>query len=54
MLISGFIVLGPIVKAPELKYLYVLIGAFVGLVVYVPFVYYKKTLIGMGMLFPFH
>ena len=50
MLISGFIVLGPIIDSPQVEYVYVLLFAVSGLVLYVPFVYYKKTFFGISMI----
>lgn len=48
MLVSAYLVVGPIVAAPQIQYLFALIFIFAGLIFYVPFVYYKKVLPGMG------
>lgn len=53
ILISGFLVLGPIIDSPRLEYIYVLIGILAGLIVYVTFVHYGKTFYGLGILLNF-
>ena len=48
MLVSAYLVIGPIASDPQIQYLYALAFILAGLVFYVPFVYYKKVFPGMG------
>jgi len=48
MLTSAILVIGTIASDPQLQQLYVLIFIFAGVIFYIPFVYYKKVLPGMG------
>ena len=42
------LVIGPIISNPQLEQLYVLVFIVAGIIFYVPFIYYKKVLPGMG------
>jgi len=44
LVVGSTLVVAPIVTAPTLGYLYVLASLFVGILVYIPFVYYKVTI----------
>lgn len=48
MVISALLVVTPIASNPQLGYIYALCFIFAGLFFYVPFVYYKKVLPGLG------
>lgn len=48
MLFSAYLVIAPIILIPQMEYFYVLLFILTGFIFYVPFVYYKKTLPGMG------
>ena len=48
MFTSAFLVVAPIVADPQIQYIYALCFILAGLFFYVPFVYYKKVLPGMG------
>lgn len=48
LLMSFGLVIGPIISNPQLEQLYVLVFIVAGIIFYVPFIYYKKVLPGMG------
>lgn len=48
MVISAYLVIGRIVEDPQIEYIYALLFIIAGLFFYVPFVYYKKTILQMG------
>nr|CAH0108377.1 unnamed protein product [Daphnia galeata] len=48
MVVSAILVIAPIAVAPQVQYFYVLLFIFAGLIFYVPFVYYKKTVPGIN------
>ena len=50
MIVSAILVVVPIAAAPQIQYFYALLFIFAGLIFYVPFVYYKKTVPGMSKL----
>lgn len=50
LIISVYLVIGPIVDNPKIEYLYATVFILAGFVVYVPFVYYQKVLPGMSKL----
>merc|ERR1712137_674747 len=50
LLMSFGLVIGPIISNPQLEQLYVLVFIVAGIIFYVPFIYYKKVLPGMGTL----
>ena len=47
-LISAYLVVGPIVDAPKLEYVYVLCFLLLGVAVYIPCVFYRRSVPGMG------
>ena len=49
MIVSAYLVIGPIVAEPQIQYFYALCFILAGLIFYVPFVYYKNIVPGMGM-----
>jgi L-type amino acid transporter 9 len=49
MVISAILVVAPIAAAPQVQYFYALLFILAGLIFYVPFVYYKKTVPGISM-----
>ncbi len=51
MVISAILVVAPIAVEPQVQYFYALLFIFAGLIFYVPFVYYKKMVPGIGMTF---
>lgn len=51
MVVSAILVVAPIVAAPQVQYFYVLLFILAGLIFYVPFVYYKKRVPGMGEIY---
>lgn len=48
LIISVYLVIGPIVDNPKIEYLWATLFILAGFIVYVPFVYYKQVLPGMG------
>ena len=48
MIVSVYLVIGPIASNPQIQYVYALLFILAGLIFYVPFVYYKKVLPGIG------
>lgn len=48
MIVSIYLVIGPIISDPQMAYFYALIFILAGLIFYIPFVYYKKVFPGMG------
>lgn len=50
IIIGSYLVVAPIVTNPVVEYLYVLVALVLGVVVYIPFVYYKVTLSCLGKL----
>nr|CAH0112575.1 unnamed protein product [Daphnia galeata] len=48
LIISVYLVIGPIVDNPKIEYLYATLFILAGFLLYVPFVYYKKVLPGMS------
>ena len=48
LLISIYLVVGPIIDSPQIEYLYATLFIVAGLFFYFPFVYLKKSLPGMG------
>lgn len=48
IVIGSYLVVAPIVTDPAIEYLYVLGVLFIGVLVYIPFVYYKCSLGFMG------
>lgn len=48
LIISVYLVLGPIIDSPQIEYLYASLFIVAGLIFYFPFVYLKKSLPGMG------
>ncbi|KAI9553473.1 hypothetical protein GHT06_021383 [Daphnia sinensis] len=48
MVVSAILVVAPIAAAPQVQYFYALLFILAGLIFYVPFVYYKRTLPGIG------
>ncbi|XP_045125705.1 b(0,+)-type amino acid transporter 1-like isoform X3 [Portunus trituberculatus] len=53
LLISIYLVVGPIIDSPQIEYLYATLFIVAGLFFYFPFVYLKKSLPGMGHLTTF-
>jgi len=49
LIISVYLVIGPIVDNPKIEYLYATLFILAGFLLYIPFVYYKLVLPGMGM-----
>uniref|UniRef100_A0A0P5JBS7 b(0,+)-type amino acid transporter 1 n=1 Tax=Daphnia magna TaxID=35525 RepID=A0A0P5JBS7_9CRUS len=47
MVVSAYLVIGPIAAAPQVQYFYALLFILAGLIFYVPFVYYKTQVPGM-------
>lgn len=50
IMVGSFLVVAPIISDPTWEYFYVLLAAVLGIVVYIPFVYYKysfSTIIGI-------
>ena len=50
LLISVYLVIGPIVDEPKVEYLYATLFILAGFIFYVPFVYYKLVMPGMSKL----
>ena len=48
LLISIYLVIGPIVDDPKVEYLYATLFILAGFIFYVPFVYYKLVMLGMS------
>lgn len=48
LIISIYLVVGPIIDDPKIEYLYATMFIMAGFVVYVPFVHYKYIMPGMG------
>ncbi|XP_071523213.1 b(0,+)-type amino acid transporter 1 isoform X2 [Panulirus ornatus] len=48
LIISVYLVVGPIIDSPQIEYLYASLFIIAGLIFYFPFVYMKKSLPGMG------
>lgn len=48
LIVSIYLVIGPIVDNPKIEYLYATLFILAGFVFYVPFVYYKFVMPGMG------
>jgi solute carrier family 7 (L-type amino acid transporter), member 9/15 len=48
LLISVYLVIGPIVDEPKVEYLYATLFILAGFIFYVPFVYYKMVMPGMS------
>jgi solute carrier family 7 (L-type amino acid transporter), member 9/15 len=48
LLISIYLVIGPIVDDPKVEYLYATLFILAGFIFYVPFVYYKLVMPGMS------
>lgn len=48
LIISVYLVIGPIVDNPKIEYLYATLFILAGFFLYIPFVYYKKVLPGMS------
>lgn len=48
LIISIYLVIGPIIDSPKFEYLYATLFILAGLVFYFPFVYFKKSVPGMG------
>ncbi|XP_063600211.1 b(0,+)-type amino acid transporter 1-like [Penaeus indicus] len=53
LVISIYLVVGPIIDSPQIEYLYASLFILAGLVFYFPFVYFKKSVPGMGHLTTF-
>ncbi|XP_057377677.1 b(0,+)-type amino acid transporter 1-like isoform X5 [Daphnia carinata] len=53
LIISVYLVIGPIVDNPKIEYLYATLFILAGFLLYVPFVYYKKVLPGMSYITTF-
>jgi len=53
LLVAGFLVLMPIISSPSLKYLFALGFIGLGVLVYIPFVYYKKRPRIMGKFYSY-
>jgi len=53
LLVSACLVVGPIISDPQLQQLYVLIFIVAGIIFYIPFIYYKKVVPGMGTITKF-
>ncbi|KAI9555433.1 hypothetical protein GHT06_017948 [Daphnia sinensis] len=53
LIISVYLVIGPIVDNPKIEYLYATLFILAGFFLYVPFVYYKKVLPGMSYITTF-
>ena len=49
MVVSAVLVVAPIAAAPQIQYFYALLFILAGLIFYVPFVYYEKTVPGIGL-----
>ena len=47
MVVSAVLVVEPIAAAPQFQYFYALLFILAGLIFYVPFVYYEKTIPGI-------
>nr|XP_045621970.1 b(0,+)-type amino acid transporter 1-like isoform X12 [Procambarus clarkii] len=50
LIISVYLVVGPIIDSPQIEYLYASLFIVAGLIFYFPFVYMKKSVPGMGHL----
>jgi len=50
LIISIYLVIGPIIDDPKVEYLYATIFIFAGFLFYIPFVHYKYVMPGMGKL----
>ncbi|EFX85837.1 hypothetical protein DAPPUDRAFT_45522 [Daphnia pulex] len=50
MVVSAILVVAPIAAAPQVQYFYVLLFISAGLIFYIPFVYYKKSLPGISFI----
>lgn len=48
MIISAYLVVGPIAAAPQIQYFYALLFILAGFIFYIPFVYYKWAVPGMS------
>lgn len=48
MAVSAVLIVAPIAAAPQVQYFYALLFILAGLIFYVPFVYYKRTVPGIG------
>ncbi|KAK4023043.1 hypothetical protein OUZ56_008480 [Daphnia magna] len=53
LIISVYLVIGPIVDNPKIEYLYATLFILAGFFLYIPFVYYKKVLPGMSYITTF-
>ena len=53
LIISVYLVIGPIVDNPKIEYLYATLFILAGFVFYVPFVFYKLVMPGMGWITAF-
>ncbi|XP_068250090.1 b(0,+)-type amino acid transporter 1 isoform X5 [Palaemon carinicauda] len=53
LIISVYLVIGPIIDSPKFEYLYATLFILAGLVFYFPFVYYRKSVPGMGYMTTF-
>ncbi len=48
LIVSLYLVVAPIIDEPQIEFLYAAIFILTGLIFYIPFVHYKKTLPGMS------
>lgn len=48
MVVSAGLVVGPIIFDPKQQQIYILVFILAGIIFYIPFIYYKKVLPGMG------
>lgn len=53
LVISIYLVVGPIIDSPQIEYLYASLFILAGLIFYFPFVFFKKSVPGMGHLTTF-
>jgi len=53
LIISIYLVIGPIIDDPKVEYLYATIFIFGGFLFYIPFVHYKYVMPGMGWITTF-
>lgn len=53
LIVSIYLVIGPIIDNPKVEYLYATIFIFAGFLFYIPFVHYKYVMPGMGWITTF-
>ncbi len=51
-IVGCYLIAAPVVSDPTVEYLYVLVVLFIGFIIYIPFVYYKCSLVCIGK-FPY-